>query len=89
MYSLLYNEHIKVIITEGGNPMAMENNIKLFRAKMGYTQEDLAQKVNVTRQTIISLEKGSYTPSLELAFKLSDVFQVPIEEIFYRTEDKK
>lgn len=69
--------------------MAMENNIKLFRAKMGYTQEDLAQKVNVTRQTIISLEKGSYTPSLELAFKLSDVFQVPIEEIFYRTEDEK
>lgn len=69
--------------------MAMENNIKLFRAKLGYTQEDLAKKVNVTRQTIIALEKGSYTPSLELAFKLSDLFQVPIEEIFYRTEDTK
>ena len=66
--------------------MAMENNIKLFRAKLGYTQEDLAKKANVTRQTIIALEKGSYTPSLELAFKLSDLFQVPIEEIFYRTE---
>ena len=69
--------------------MAIENNIKLFRAKLGYTQEDLAKKANVTRQTIIALEKGSYTPSLELAFKLSDLFQVPIEEIFYRTEDKK
>lgn len=69
--------------------MAMENNIKLFRAKLGYTQEDLAKKVNVTRQTIIALEKGSYTPSLELAFKLSDLFQVPIEEIFYRTEYTK
>ncbi len=69
--------------------MAMENNIKLFRAKLGYTQEDLAKKVDVTRQTIIALEKGSYTPSLELAFKLSDLFQVPIEEIFYRTEDTK
>lgn len=69
--------------------MAMENNIKLFRAKLGYTQEDLAKKANVTRQTIIALEKGSYTPSLELAFKLSDLFQVPIEEIFYRTEDTK
>nr|WP_074911965.1 helix-turn-helix transcriptional regulator [Proteiniclasticum ruminis] len=67
----------------------MENNIKLFRAKLGYTQEDLAKKANVTRQTIIALEKGSYTPSLELAFKLSDLFQVPIEEIFYRTEDTK
>lgn len=67
--------------------MAMENNIKLFRAKLEYTQEDLAKKANVTRQTIIALEKGSYTPSLELAFKLSDLFQVPIEEIFYRTED--
>lgn len=69
--------------------MAMENNIKLFRAKLGYTQEDLAKKVDVTRQTIIALEKGSYTPSLELAFKLSDLFQAPIEEIFYRTEDTK
>ena len=69
--------------------MAMENNIKLFRAKLGYTQEDLAKKANVTRQTIIALEKGSYTPSLELAFKLSDLFQVQIEEIFYRTEDTK
>ena len=69
--------------------MALENNIKLFRAKLGYTQEDLAKKVDVTRQTIIALEKGSYTPSLELAFKLSDLFQVHIEEIFYRTEDTK
>ena len=69
--------------------MAMENNIKLFRAKLGYTQEDLAKKVDVTRQTIIALEKGSYTPSLELAFKLSDLFQVHIEEIFNRTEDTK
>ena len=67
--------------------MAMENNIRLFRAKLGFTQEDLAKKIAVTRQTIIALEKGSYTPSLELAFKLADLFEVPIEEIFYRTEE--
>lgn len=67
--------------------MAMENNIRLFRAKLGFTQEDLAKKIAVTRQTIIALEKGSYTPSLELAFKLADLFDVPIEEIFYRTEE--
>ncbi|HBT19152.1 MAG TPA: transcriptional regulator [Clostridiaceae bacterium] len=67
--------------------MAMENNIRLFRAKLGFTQEDLAKKIAVTRQTIIALEKGSYTPSLELAFKLANLFEVPIEEIFYRTEE--
>lgn len=69
--------------------MPIENHIRVFRAKEGLTQEDLAKKAEVTRQTIISLEKGSYTPSLELAFKLSDIFKVPIEEIFYQVEDAK
>ena len=69
--------------------MPIENNIKMYRAKLGYTQEDLAKRIEVTRQTIISLEKGSYTPSLDLAFKLSELFQVPIEEIFYKVEDVK
>lgn len=69
--------------------MPIENHIKVFRAKEGFTQEDLAKKIEVTRQTIISLEKGSYTPSLELAFKLSEIFRVPIEEIFYKVEDTK
>jgi len=69
--------------------MPIENNIKMYRAKLDYTQEDLAKRIEVTRQTIISLEKGSYTPSLDLAFKLSELFQVPIEEIFYRVEDTK
>ncbi len=69
--------------------MPIENYIRIFRAKEGFTQEDLAKKIEVTRQTIISLEKGSYTPSLELAFKLSEVFKVPIEEIFYNVEDVK
>ena len=69
--------------------MPIENNIKMYRAKLDYTQEDLAKRIEVTRQTIISLEKGSYTPSLDLAFKLSELFQVPIEEIFYKVEDVK
>ncbi|WP_312654395.1 helix-turn-helix transcriptional regulator [Proteiniclasticum sp.] len=69
--------------------MPIENHIRVFRAKEGLTQEDLAKKVEVTRQTIISLEKGSYTPSLELAFKLSEIFEVSIEEIFYQVEDAK
>jgi len=46
------------------------------------TQEELAIKVGVSRQTIISLEKGKYNPSLQLAFKLARIFQKPIEEIF-------
>jgi len=85
MYSLFYNINIK----KGADFMPIENHIRVFRAKEGLTQEDLAKKVEVTRQTIISLEKGSYTPSLELAFKLSEIFEVSIEEIFYQVEDAK
>lgn len=69
--------------------MIINNYVKMQRAKFGFTQEKLAKACNVTRQTIIALEKGSYTPSLELAFRLSDLFQVPIEEIFYREEEAK
>lgn len=60
----------------------MENKLKVFRAIDDLTQEDLAEKVGVTRQTIISIEKGRYEPSLSLAFKLADHFNVKIEDIF-------
>ena len=50
------------------------------------TQEDLAEKVKVTRQTINAIEKGKYLPSLDLAFKLSHLFEVKIEDIFYEEE---
>ena len=50
------------------------------------TQEDLAEKVKVTRQTINAIEKGKYLPSLDLAFKLSQLFEVKIEDIFYEEE---
>jgi len=58
------------------------NNIKILRAEKGMTQEDLAEKAKVTRQTIIAIEKGKYVPSLELAFKICKVFDKKIEEIF-------
>jgi putative transcriptional regulator len=58
------------------------NNIKVLRAEKGMTQEDLAEKAKVTRQTIIAIEKGKYVPSLELAFKICKVFNKKIEEIF-------
>ena len=60
----------------------MKNKMKVFRAMNDLTQEDLADKVGVTRQTINAIEKGRYNPSLDLAFKLSELFEVKIEEIF-------
>ena len=61
----------------------MKNSIKEFRKKLKMTQEELAEKVNVTRQTIISLESGKYNPSLELAFKITGALKrKKIEDIF-------
>lgn len=53
------------------------------------TQQQLADKVGVTRQTIVALEKGNYSPSLELAFRIAQTFNLPLEEIFYYGEDTK
>jgi putative transcriptional regulator len=61
----------------------INNNIRtlrFFRNEM--TQQELAEKVGVTRQTIIAMEKGKYSPSLELAFRIALVFGVPLEEVF-------
>ena len=60
----------------------MKNNIKVYRAIHDLTQESLAEKVGVTRQTINAIEKGKYDPSLDLAFKLSRLFKVNIEDVF-------
>jgi len=60
----------------------MENKIRMLRAEKGMTQEELAEKAGVTRQTIIAIEKGKYVPSLELAFKICKVFDKKIEEVF-------
>ena len=60
----------------------MKNKIKVYRAMHDMTQEDLAQKIGVTRQTILAIEKGKYVPSLDLAFKIARHFDVSIEEVF-------
>lgn len=60
----------------------VKNNIRELRARFDLTQEDLALKVGVTRQTIISIEKNEYVPSLTLGMKISKVFNLTIEEIF-------
>ena len=69
----------------------ISNNIRklrFFRDEM--TQQQLAEKVGVTRQTIIAMEQDKYSPSLELAFRIAHVFGVPLEEVFsYHPEDSQ
>ena len=60
----------------------MKNTIKVQRVILDITQEELARKVGVTRQTINAIEKGKYNPSLDLAFKLAGLFDMKIEELF-------
>lgn len=61
----------------------VSNNIRTLRFfNNEMTQQELAEKVGVTRQTIIAMEKGKYAPSLELAFRLAYAFGVPLEEVF-------
>jgi putative transcriptional regulator len=60
----------------------IENTVSDFRQKHGLTQEELANHVGVTRQTIIALEKGNYVPSVLLALKIAKVFKQSLETIF-------
>jgi putative transcriptional regulator len=65
----------------GKSPIS--NNIRTLRFNHNeMTQKELADKVGVTRQTIIAIEKGEYSPSLELAFRIARVFKSPLEEVF-------
>ena len=66
--------------------IALVNSVYKYRKSMKLTQEDLAKKVGVTRQTIISIEQGKYIASLPLAIKISQVFELPVESVF-RLED--
>lgn len=60
----------------------MRNRIKVARAELDLTQEDLAKKIGVSRQTINSIEKNRYVPSTILALKLSELFKKPVHELF-------
>ena len=66
----------------------MENKIREYREKSGYSQGRLAELVSVSRQTINSLETGKYNPSIFLAHKLAKTFHVSIEEIFLFEDDE-
>lgn len=60
----------------------IKNNIKRLRETRGFTQEDFANALKVSRQTIIAMEKGNYEPSLGLALKVAKFFDLPVEKIF-------
>ena len=66
----------------------MDNRIKELRARQNLTQDELARKVGVRRETIVFLEKGKYNPSLKLAHDIAVVFNVKIEEVFIFEETK-
>ncbi len=61
----------------------MENRLPSLRSERRWTQADLADRLDVTRQTVISIEKGKYDPSLPLAFRIAATFELSIEEIFH------
>lgn len=64
--------------------LRVNNHIRKLRFERDeMSQQQLADQVGVTRQTIISIEKGNYSPSLELAFRIAGVFDLPIEQVFY------
>lgn len=69
--------------------MPVNNCIKEYRKMHILTQEELAIKIGITRQTIIALEKGSYVPSLELALDLAAFFNVSVEELFQKEKGEK
>lgn len=60
----------------------MRNNIRLLRAERRWSQAELAERIDVSRQTVNAIENGRYDPSLPLAFRLSEVFERPIERLF-------
>ncbi|MHA2127621.1 MAG: helix-turn-helix transcriptional regulator [Promethearchaeota archaeon] len=62
----------------------MKSKVKDFREELGLTQQQLADEVSVSRQTIYYLEKGDYNPSLTLSFKLTEIFQTTLENLFYQ-----
>ena len=64
-------------------PTKLTNSIKDLRTRNGLTQADLADAVGVTRQTVIAIEQGKYSPSLEMAFQISRVLDARLEDVFH------
>ncbi|HEV7313808.1 helix-turn-helix transcriptional regulator [Sphingopyxis sp.] len=63
----------------------MKNRLKVLRAERDWSQQDLAERLEVSRQSVNAIETGKYDPSLPLAFRIADLFDMRIEEIFLRS----
>ena len=71
-----------------GKPTKVTNSIRALRFAHGeMTQAELARRVDVTRQTIIAIEQGRYSPSLEMAFQIARVFKVPLDDVFHYPDE--
>ncbi len=80
-------EFIKLLISKGKEERVMTNRVKELRKENHITQQQLASMLGVTPRTVISLEKGDYNPSVLLAYKISEVFNVYIEDVFLFDEN--
>jgi putative transcriptional regulator len=60
----------------------MENSLRVLRAERGWSQADLATRLEVSRQSVNAIETGKYDPSLPLAFRIAELFELPIEDVF-------
>ena len=67
----------------------MKNRLKFLRAERDWSQQDLAARLEVSRQSVNAIETGRYDPSLPLAFRIADIFDMTIEEIFLREEEPR
>ena len=73
----------------GPKPTSVTNRIRTLRVEAGeMTQAELARRIGVTRQTVIAIEHGRYSPSLELAFQIAHVFGVPLDDAFQYPESE-
>lgn len=70
------------IVDEGAG--GVKNRLKILRAERGWSQQDLAERLAVSRQSVNAIETGRYDPSLPLAFRIADIFALVIEDIFLR-----
>ena len=67
----------------------MKNRLKVLRAERDWSQQDLAARLEVSRQSVNAIATGRYDPSLPLAFRIADIFDMTIEEIFLREEEPR
>lgn len=74
--------YVKPLFLKAESRDGMKHRVKELRSNMGWTQDQLSERLGVSRQTVISIENGRYNPSLELAYKIAKTFRCSIEDVF-------